>query len=194
MTSMSPSTGRTYTTNLLLAVLTTVVLETASLAVDSIYEHELTYIFGHEVLGKNGTVIPEPTPVATALVGYANWRYLLTSTITAAVLYHVHLFLEGLLPTRGSGSSKAYERQSVSKVTDDDPSLEDEVVRRLIAQGKIKRASVNWCNVTLKWTVINLIVSYLPRWIHALFSLKNGEIEAAYLMHFDLLVRNTGWS
>ncbi|KAI6836886.1 hypothetical protein KC340_g14170 [Hortaea werneckii] len=69
--------------------------------------------------------------------------------------YQWQCLLERWLPTRPQGSN--FTAQEKAKVTDDDDMMEDEVMRRLIAKGKVKRASISWCNVFLKWVINNTI-------------------------------------
>lgn len=69
--------------------------------------------------------------------------------------YQWQCLLERWLPTRPQGSN--FTAQEKAKVTDDDDMMEDEVMRRLIAKGKVRRASISWCNVFLKWLINNTI-------------------------------------
>ncbi|KAI6841504.1 hypothetical protein KC332_g2207 [Hortaea werneckii] len=69
--------------------------------------------------------------------------------------YQWQCLLERYLPTRPQGSN--FTAQEKAKVTDDDDMMEDEVMRRLIAKGKVRRASISWCNVFLKWLINNTI-------------------------------------
>lgn len=70
--------------------------------------------------------------------------------------YQWQCWLERLLPTRPVGSA-AFTAQEKEKITDDDDMMEEEVMKRLIAKGKVRPSSIKWVNVLLKWIVDNTL-------------------------------------
>ncbi|KAI6819383.1 hypothetical protein KC332_g3650 [Hortaea werneckii] len=82
-------------------------------------------------------------------------RDLAIQLVLSLANYQWQCLLERYLPTRPQGNT--FTAQEKAKVTDDDDMMEDEVMRRLIAKGKVRRASISWCNVFLKWLINNTI-------------------------------------
>lgn len=78
------------------------------------------------------------------------------------VEFKMQAWLEDIFPTRGI--RKGLDKQSIEKVTDSDPVREEAIVQKLIAQGKIKRASVNWSNVMLKWIYYQTVFAAVFNW------------------------------
>jgi len=79
--------------------------------------------------------------------------------ILAALQYWWHLALERMLPARPRGKVQV-ERYEKAEESED---REEEVVKKWIAQGRVRRASLNWCNTFLKW-VLELTVGRF--WYH----------------------------
>ena len=82
-------------------------------------------------------------------------RNLAIQLVLSLANYQWQCLLERYLPTRPQGNS--FTAQEKAKVTDDDDMMEDEVMKRLIAKGRVRRASISWCNVFLKWLINNTI-------------------------------------
>lgn len=61
-----------------------------------------------------------------------------------------NLLLERLFPTRPRGGEALRQSEKV-KAFDDEGDREDELVRRLVAQGKVRRPTMSLCNTALKW-------------------------------------------
>lgn len=101
----------------------------------------------------------------------------MTTAVHMSIDYMVQSLLDRVLPTRGNSAAPIYlDRQSYEKITDNDPVHEGEIVRKLIAQGKIKRASINWGTVFLKWILYHAVFLPISMWIwHFGNNLTNGE-------------------
>ncbi|KAF3052795.1 hypothetical protein E8E11_011658 [Didymella keratinophila] len=93
-----------------------------------------------------------------------SWHLPRTAVVIALVSmlqYYWMVWLEGILPARP-------RRRDVGGRIDDageSDVYEEKIVKRCIAQGRIKRASPNWWNTFLKW-VLELTVRRL--WYHAI--------------------------
>jgi hypothetical protein len=84
--------------------------------------------------------------------------YLVISTLQ----YYWLIWLERILPARPRRRDVPYQRHEKVEESED---REEEIVQRWIAQGRVKRASLNWYNTFLKW-VLELTVGRL--WYHAI--------------------------
>lgn len=68
--------------------------------------------------------------------------------ILSALQYLWLMLLEKMLPARPRRRQVAYQHEEKVEETED---REEEVVKKWIAQGRVRRASLNWCNTFLKW-------------------------------------------
>jgi hypothetical protein len=82
--------------------------------------------------------------------------------ILSALQYWWLIWLERMLPARPRYRDVPYQRNEKVEENED---REEEVVKRWIAQGRVRRASLNWCNTFLKWM---LQVTVGKFWYHTL--------------------------
>jgi hypothetical protein len=68
--------------------------------------------------------------------------------------------LERILPARSRHKYVLHQREEKVEESED---REEEVVKKWIAQGRVRRASLNWCNTFLKW-LLDLTVGRV--WYH----------------------------
>ena len=99
--------------------------------------------------------------------------------------YRWQCWLERVLPTRPRGANPtAQEPEKFGSAVDE---LEEEITRRLIARGVVRRASISWCNVILKWlldnTLANLVFGLTFEVLGALWSMQS----------LKLVYTNVGW-
>lgn len=89
--------------------------------------------------------------------------------------YYWQIWLERILPARARPSTVVPEKIS----TEDDDGREEEVVKKWIAQGKIRRASLNWCNTAIKWildiTIWQMCTICIDFFLDALLKWKKGS-------------------
>ena len=98
-------------------------------------------------------------------------RDVFTYTIIAILGYYWQIWLERSFPARPRPSSKAYSEKFAER---DDDSREEEVVKKWIAQGKIRRASLSWCNTFVKW-ILDVALGGL--WIASVYYLLDGLLK-----------------
>jgi hypothetical protein len=80
--------------------------------------------------------------------------------VVLSVLYYWwHIFLERILPARPKSQSVPSEKE-----VEHSEDHEEEVVKKWVAQGRVRRSSLNWCNTFLKW-VLEMTVGRL--WYHS---------------------------
>jgi hypothetical protein len=79
--------------------------------------------------------------------------------VVSALQYWWHIFLERILPARPKSRSAPSEKE-----VEHSEDREEEVVKKWVAQGRVRRSSLNWCNTFLKW-VLELTVGRL--WYHS---------------------------
>lgn len=100
----------------------------------------------------NGTWNPADHIPKTEPSKFYTWflaHELLFFAIRVPLQYYWHLWLERILPMRPRGdASMSAEKVSVGE---GDQVREEEIVKRWIASGKVKRASLSWWNTFLKW-------------------------------------------
>lgn len=102
------------------------------------------------------------------------YRSVLPRNIFVGVLlfplsYYWHIYLERFFPAR----PRSIEKNEKTEFNVNE-GQEEEVVKRWIAQGKIKRASVSWWNTFVKW-VLHLTVGKL--WFYSLRHLVDGFVR-----------------
>jgi hypothetical protein len=90
--------------------------------------------------------------------------------ILAALQYWWYIALERMLPARPRGNVQIERYEKVEESED----REEEVVKKWIASGRVRRASLNWCNTFLKW-VVELTVGRL--WYHAVEHVLRGLVR-----------------
>jgi hypothetical protein len=87
-------------------------------------------------------------------------RQVVTFLIMSVLQYWWYIALEKMLPARPSRYTSTEKPQLQEKLSEDSEDREEEVVKRWIAQGRVRRASLNWCNTFLKW-ILDMTVGRL---------------------------------
>lgn len=88
-------------------------------------------------------------------------RAIIVVIIVTILEYYWQIWLERILPARPRPSNIVLEKQ----LAEDDDTREDEIVKKWIAQGKVRRASLSFWNTALKW-ILDMTVGQL--WIACL--------------------------
>lgn len=103
------------------------------------------------------------------------WRALprdvFVCTIITILGYYWQIWLERTFPARTRPSEKALSEKFAEL---DDESREEEVVKKWIARGKIRRASLSWWNTIIKW-VLDVVVGGL--WMASVYCLLDGLLK-----------------
>jgi hypothetical protein len=84
-------------------------------------------------------------------------REVIISLMLAILQYWWLIWLERVLPARPRYRDTLHQQKGQFEENED---REEEVVKKWIAQGRVRRASLNWCNTFLKW-VLDLTVGLL---------------------------------
>ena len=79
-------------------------------------------------------------------------RTVLVHVLLCPLVYYWHIFLERFFPVRPRGVEIDYAKK-VKVEVDVNEGQEEEVVKRWIAQGKVRRSSVSWWNTFVKWVL-----------------------------------------
>jgi hypothetical protein len=74
--------------------------------------------------------------------------------------YYWNIGLERFFPARPRGVEVSHQREKKEKSFDDNEDRDEEVVKRWIAQGRVRRSSVSWSNTSFKW-ILDLTVGKL---------------------------------
>ncbi|KAK4541401.1 hypothetical protein LTR36_008002 [Oleoguttula mirabilis] len=71
--------------------------------------------------------------------------------------YKWQCWLERTFPGRPRGNQNAIKQAGEKEeiAFSDDEQLEEEIMRKLIAKGKVRRSSISWCNTLMKWFIDN---------------------------------------
>lgn len=77
-------------------------------------------------------------------------REVVIHLVVSALQYWWLIWLERLLPARPRYNYVPPQQEEKMEESED---REEEVVKKWIAQGRVRRASLNWCNTFLKWTL-----------------------------------------
>jgi hypothetical protein len=115
---------------------------------------------------------------------YCQWlpRELVVHMIIFALQYWWFVGLERILPARPR--SKEVPRQRENKIELSE-GREEEVVEKWIAQGKVQRASLNWCNTFLKWvftmTVGKVLLHTVEHFVRGVITLSSPNVILAGL-------------
>lgn len=94
-------------------------------------------------------------------------REIILYLICLAFEYHWQILLERLLPARRVNVTTTVRHEKRDSLAEDDEAREAEIMERLIAKGKVRRSSLNWCNTFAKW-LLDLVLGNL--WMKALYS------------------------
>lgn len=90
--------------------------------------------------------------------------------------YHWFIWMERLLPARPRRRLVLHEEKDNVEESED---REEKVIKKWIAQGRVRRASLNWCNTFLKWiltlTVGKILNSTLAHIVRGIFQLKGPK-------------------
>lgn len=117
------------------------------------------------------------TSVSTSAESFY-WRALprdvFVNTIITVLGYYWQIWLERTFPARTRPSEKVISDRFAEGADD---SREEEVVKKWIAQGKIRRASLNWCNTLVKW-VLDVVIGGL--WVTSVYYLLNRLLKMKF--------------
>lgn len=124
----------------------------------------------------NGTSVSSSTSDETSFYKHDLPRDIAIVFILTILEYYWQIWLERILPARPRPSITTPEKVS----PEDDDAREDEIVKKWIAQGKIRRASLSLWNTALKWIMDMtfgsfwiVCVSYV---LEELFKWKSGKM------------------
>ena len=98
-------------------------------------------------------------------------RDVFVSTVIAILGYYWQIWLERTFPARSRPSEKVVSEKFSEG---NDESREEEVVKKWIAQGKIRRASLSWWNTFMKW-VLDVVIGGL--WMTTVYCLLEGLLK-----------------
>jgi hypothetical protein len=100
--------------------------------------------------------------------------------IITILQYWWFIALEKQWPARPRYKDVAHQQEG-----EDNEDREEKVVKKWIAQGRVNRATLNWCNTFLKW-LLDLTISRL--WYHTieLFVFEAIELKSPKSMIADL--------
>ena len=103
------------------------------------------------------------------------WRTLPRDVFTCIIItilgYYWQIWLERTFPARTRPSEKVVSEKFAER---DDESREEEVVKKWIAQGKIRRASLSWWNTFVKW-VLDVVIGGL--WTASVYCLLDRLLK-----------------
>jgi hypothetical protein len=132
---------------------------------------------------EKGTFSPMKDP-SESFYGRKLPRRVAVYLLLSALQYWWYLALEKMLPARPRPRVLLSD-QRVEKAEESED-REEEVVKKWIAQGRVYRASLNWCNTFLKW-ILDMTIGRL--WYHAvehvldsLFKLQSPKKIVSRLM------------
>lgn len=103
--------------------------------------------------------------------------------------HYWHLLLERCFPTRPRGVEIDYTGKEKAGIHTDE-GQEEEVVKRWIAQGKVRRSSISWWNTFIKW-VLNGTVGDL--WFVALQYWLDGFLRGRSFSDMRVAARSVRW-
>lgn len=98
-------------------------------------------------------------------------REIFVYLVISSLQYWWFLALEKKWPVRPRYNDVSYQQE---EKFDDNEDREEKVVKKWIAQGRVKRASLNWCNTFLKW-VLDLTIGRL--WYHVVEHVMRETIK-----------------
>jgi hypothetical protein len=98
-------------------------------------------------------------------------RNVFACTIIAILGYYWQIWLERTFPARTRPSEKVVSEKFAEL---DDENREEEVVKKWIAQGKIRRASLSWWNTFVKW-VLDVVIGGL--WMASVYCILDGLLK-----------------
>ncbi len=78
-------------------------------------------------------------------------RQVFVYALLVPLQYYWQLCLERFFPARPRGVGFPMKLERKEKILDDDDSREEDVVKRWITHGRVRRSSLSWCNTFLKW-------------------------------------------
>ncbi len=102
---------------------------------------------------------PEPMEAVRPFYSYTLPMKMFFTAFMVPIMYHWHIFLEFCFPARkrprraGAAQSSGPPSTQPEKlaVFDEDGNREEEVVKRWIEDGKVRRSGVSVCNTLAKW-------------------------------------------
>jgi hypothetical protein len=102
-----------------------------------------------------GSILPGKKPFYGDLP-----RSVFVYALLVPLQYYWNIGLERFFPARPRGVEVSHQREKKEKSFDDNEDRDEEVVKRWIAQGRVRRSSVSWCNTSFKW-ILDLTVGKL---------------------------------
>lgn len=99
-------------------------------------------------------------------------RHVFVYTVITILGYYWQIGLERAFPARPRPS--ALKVLSDEGKLGDDESREEEIVKKWINQGKVRRASLSWWNTFIKW-VLDVVIGGL--WVNGVYCLLQGLLE-----------------
>lgn len=100
-------------------------------------------------------------------------RILFVRALLCPLDYYYEIYLERLLPTRPRGAVIDYDEQG-KVVIDMNEDREEKIVKRWIAKGKVRRSTVSWSNIFIKW-IFDITFGYM--WGISLYHFVDGCIR-----------------
>ncbi|KAK8080923.1 hypothetical protein PG997_008741 [Apiospora hydei] len=128
-------------------------------------------------LGANTTTSLPDTINPKSFYGHYLPRGMVACLLMSAFFYVWAVSLERAFPTRPRGGEAAYPKQE--KVVVELSPEHEEVVKRWIARGRVRRSSISWCNTLIKW-LLEVVV--------------RAALEGIILDWFDALSCFDGWT
>ena len=101
-------------------------------------------------------------------------RHVFVHALLFPLAYYWQVFLERFFPARPRGVKIIYDEKSEKVEVDGNEDREEEIVKRWVAQGKVRRSSVSWWNTFVKW-ILDLTVGSLL--LHSLWHLVDGCVR-----------------
>jgi len=84
-------------------------------------------------------------------------RELFIDFLLQIVCYQWQCWLERTFPARPRQKVDVQQLREKDKHGESSEELEEEIMRKLIAQGKVKRGGVSWINTAIKWALNNIL-------------------------------------
>ncbi|KAK8052469.1 hypothetical protein PG993_003854 [Apiospora rasikravindrae] len=124
--------------------------------------------------------IPEPN-LAKSFYGHHLPRGMIACLLMSTLFYLWAVALERAFPTRprgAEGDTTAPYPKEEKVVVELSEEHEEEVVKRWIARGRVRRSSISWCNTLIKWLLEVVVRAALEGVILDLFdALVDGKWE-----------------
>ena len=116
-----------------------------------------------------GSSLPEEKPFYLGFLP----RNVFIYTLLVPLQSYWNIGLERLFPARPRGVEVSYQQEKKEKFFDDNEDRDEEVMKRWIAQGRVRRSSVSWGNTFFKW-ILDMTVGKL--WFEVVWHLIDGIV------------------